>query len=313
MKIIILDKKHGATRSIVLKGWMRGLLGVFFLGLPVVFGYGTFQWLEGRQAKTLRSENWQNSIEALNNQSLEITRVREEALSQLQALTIRLAGLQARLIRLDALGERLIIATGIEADEFDFKTDPQLGGPSLEIVGQNEDQMIWTDFFKELELLSTKVEERQQKFNLLDYELIERNALAEFEIAGKPVNTGYISSNYGRRLDPFNGKLSWHHGVDFATGKTGIEVKAVGAGVVTHAGYKSGFGNLITIDHGNGYETLYAHNQRLKLQVGDVVKRGQVVSLSGSSGRSTGPHVHFEVHKNGRAIDPSSYLRRTIQ
>ncbi|MEX2366551.1 MAG: M23 family metallopeptidase, partial [Pseudohongiellaceae bacterium] len=113
------------------------------------------------------------------------------------------------------------------------------------------------------------------------------------------------------RIDPFTGKLAWHQGVDFATGASGVEVKSVASGVVTFVGERQGYGLLVEINHGNGYETLYAHDEKVLVKPGDIVKKGQVVALSGSSGRSTGPHVHFEVHKNGRVVDPASYIHRT--
>ena len=118
-----------------------------------------------------------------------------------------------------------------------------------------------------------------------------------------------MSSRFGRRTDPINGRLAWHNGVDFA-GKQGADVVSVAAGVVVHAGPRSGYGEMVEINHGAGFSTRYGHHQELFVKVGDIVKKGQVVGLMGSSGRSTGPHVHFEVYKNGRAVDPSSYIHR---
>ena len=126
-----------------------------------------------------------------------------------------------------------------------------------------------------------------------------------------PCTRGWISSNFGRRIDPFNGDLAWHQGVDFATGVTGVDVSSVASGVVTFAGERSGYGLLVEINHGNGYESLYAHNEETLVNPGDIIKKGQIIALSGNSGRSTGPHVHFEIHKNGRVIDPASYINRT--
>ena len=120
-----------------------------------------------------------------------------------------------------------------------------------------------------------------------------------------------MSSPYGKRIDPFTGELAWHHGVDFATGELGVEIKTVASGVVTYAGERQGYGLLVEVNHGNGYETLYAHDQEVLVKACDVVKKGQIIALSGSTGRSTGPHVHFEVHKNGRVVDPASYISRT--
>jgi murein DD-endopeptidase MepM/ murein hydrolase activator NlpD len=143
--------------------------------------------------------------------------------------------------------------------------------------------------------------------------MTERQSLAEFDVSGRPVSGGYISSTYGRRLDPFTGNRAFHQGVDFNTGRVGEDVFAVAAGVVNYSGWKDGYGRMVQIDHGNGFETLYAHDQKLLVKEGDVVKKGQIIALSGTSGRSTGPHVHFEVHKNGRVVDPASYIQSTIR
>ena len=126
-------------------------------------------------------------------------------------------------------------------------------------------------------------------------------------IAGRPITWGWLSSKYGTRVDPISGKKAWHAGVDFA-GKDGSDVIAVASGVVTFAGKRSGYGYLVEINHGDGYSTRYAHHKELKVMTGEIVKKGQVVGLMGSSGRSTGPHVHFEVLKNGKHVDPAKYV-----
>jgi len=128
-------------------------------------------------------------------------------------------------------------------------------------------------------------------------------------LAGRPVSKGWLSSYYGIRKDPFNGRPAMHKGVDFA-GKTGSGVIATGAGIVTWSGVRSGYGNLVEIDHGNGLRTRYGHAASLNVEVGDVVTKGQVVALMGSTGRSTGAHVHYEVLKNGQQIDPLPFVYR---
>ena len=125
--------------------------------------------------------------------------------------------------------------------------------------------------------------------------------------SGKPVDEGWLSSKYGKRNDPFTGKQDFHKGLDFA-GKKGADVLAVGDGVVSWSGKRSGYGNLIEINHGNGYVTRYGHNQRHLVEVGDTVKKGQQVAMMGSTGRSTGPHVHFEVLHNGKRVNPAKYM-----
>jgi len=293
----------------VLKGWMRAALGFCLLGLPVILGYYGYQLADTRSARLAKDEASLAMAEGLRDQKADIAKVKQEALSQIEALTIRLASLQARLIRLDALGQRLTEVTGLDDGEFDFSSEPSLGGPEI----PESEKMELPDFIREIDDLTRQIESRQQQLNLLDSIMIERETLSEFEVSGRPVAKGYISSGFGRRLDPFSGNRVMHQGIDFATGRQGEDVVAMAAGVVTFAGYKDGFGNMVQLDHGNSFETLYAHAKSTQVKVGDVVKKGQVVALSGTSGRATGPHVHFEVHKNGRVVDPASYIHSTIR
>lgn len=311
MKIIIVDEKHGASRSVVLRGWMRLGLSLCLLGLPVVLGYYGFQLAQSLSAETQRDEAAQAWVDGLREQKADLERVKHETLAQLEALTIRMASLQARLIRLDALGERLTNAAGLDDGEFDFTQEPSVGGPEVPLEDYGKVQM--PDLLQQLDELANQIESRQQQLELLDSILIERQNQSEFSVSGRPVNKGYISSGFGRRIDPFTGNLAYHQGVDFSTGRVGEDVFAVAAGVVKFAGEKQGFGKMVQLDHGNGFETLYAHDQKILVKVGDVVKKGQVIALSGSTGRSSGPHVHFEVHKNGRVVDPAAYIHSTVR
>ncbi len=307
MKIIIVDQKHGDTKSLVLKGWMRVALSVCLLGVPVVLGYYGYHLSATRNADFYKDEATQAWMNTLKSQKEDIDQIRQDTLAQLEALTLRMANLQARLLRLDALGQRLTEISNLDDGEFDFTQPPALGGPA----DMEAEDVAVPDFLRALDNLAREIDDKQQQLELLDSLLAEQQIQTESFLSGRPVNRGWISSTYGRRIDPFTGKLAWHQGIDFATGRTGVDVKAVAAGVVTYAGDKQGFGNMVKVNHGNGYETLYAHNEKLLVKPGDIVKKGQVITLSGNSGRSTGPHVHFEVHKNGRVVDPSSYVHRT--
>lgn len=307
MKIIIVDQKHGDTKSLVLKGWMRVALSVCLLGVPVVLGYYGYHLSATRNADFYKDEATQAWMNTLKSQKEDIHQIRQDTLAQLEALTLRMANLQARLLRLDALGQRLTEISNLDDGEFDFTQPPALGGPA----DMEAEDVAVPDFLRALDNLAREIDDKQQQLELLDSLLAEQQIQTESFLSGRPVNRGWISSTYGRRIDPFTGKLAWHQGIDFATGRTGVDVKAVAAGVVTYAGDKQGFGNMVKVNHGNGYETLYAHNEKLLVKPGDIVKKGQVITLSGNSGRSTGPHVHFEVHKNGRVVDPSSYVHRT--
>jgi len=307
MKIIIVNEKHGDTRSLVLKGWARVALSICLLGVPVVLGYYGFHVSATRNGDYYKDQATQAWMDELQAQKADVEQVRQETLDQLQALTLRMANLQARLLRLDALGQRLTEISDLDDGEFDFTQAPAVGGPQ----DLDAEQVQVPDFLQALDNLTREIEDKQQQLELLDSLLSEQQIQSAAYIAGRPLNRGWISSNYGRRIDPFTGKLAWHQGLDFATGKTGVDIMAVASGVVTFAGEKQGYGRMVKINHGNGYETLYAHDEKLLVKPGDIVKKGQVIALSGNTGRSTGPHVHFEVHKNGRVVDPSSYVHRT--
>jgi murein DD-endopeptidase MepM/ murein hydrolase activator NlpD len=157
--------------------------------------------------------------------------------------------------------------------------------------------------------LEQRVNLRDSQLAALENVILARELKEEIHPEGRPVTRGFVSSYFGERADPFDGREAFHKGVDFA-GAVGDKVVAVAEGVVTWAGERSGFGKLIEINHGDGYITRYAHNQRTLVAVGQMVKRGEAVALMGSTGRSTGPHVHFEVLRNGRQVNPLSFVGR---
>ena len=132
---------------------------------------------------------------------------------------------------------------------------------------------------------------------------------SEQYISGRPVTSGWLSSYYGMRDDPFTDKVVMHKGIDFAAAE-GDKVIATAAGVITWSGERFGYGNLVEIDHGNGLVTRYGHNQLLLVNVGEVVTKGQQIAQVGNTGRSTGPHVHYEIIKNGTQIDPLPFVYR---
>ena len=160
-----------------------------------------------------------------------------------------------------------------------------------------------------LKQLEQRVDLRDSQLSALENVILARELKEQIHPEGRPVTAGFISSYFGERQDPFTGHEAYHRGVDFA-GTAGANVVAVAAGVITWAGERSGYGKLVEINHGDGYVTRYAHNERTLVTVGQTVKRGEPVALMGSTGRSTGPHVHFEVLRNGRQVDPLSFVGR---
>mgnify|MGYP001553161615 CR=1 FL=1 len=157
--------------------------------------------------------------------------------------------------------------------------------------------------------LSEQVLERQQQLEALEQLLELRDYEAASTVAGRPIARGWLSSPFGPRVDPIDGRMATHRGIDFA-GRLGDPVLAVAAGIVTFSGRRPGFGRLVEITHGNGYVTRYAHCDELKVELGEMVRKGDAVATIGNSGRSTGPHVHFEVLRNGRQVDPTRFVTR---
>ncbi len=225
----------------------------------------------------------------------------------LDALALRMGEIKSRVVRLDALGRRLVEMGDLDAEEFNFDNPPARGGPDL--VTEREPFEV-PDFLESLEELVRLLEDREPKLAVVEGTLMNRKLHAEVFPAGRPVNKGWISSVFGWRNDPLTGKRAFHEGIDFA-GRTDNDVVAVAAGVVVWSGKRWGYGNAVEVNHGNGYSTLYAHNAKNLVKVGETVKKGQVLALLGSTGRSNGPHVHFEVRRNGKAVNPIKFVRAT--
>jgi murein DD-endopeptidase MepM/ murein hydrolase activator NlpD len=307
MKVILINKKHGGSRSIELGRWSRALLSLCCLGLPlgmVAVGYLAGQDSEARSMRGAALDTLQDELE---EQSAELEELQAQAALKLQALTLNLAELQARMTRLDALGEHLTAMAGLEEGEFDFSQPPAVGGP---LSGEFHIDFSALDIGSELGRFEAQLSDREKQLDILESLLSHRNLDEQTSLSGLPVEKGWISSHYGQRKDPFTGQPAMHKGIDVA-GKEGSNIVAVAGGVVTYAGSQSGYGKMVEISHGDGYITRYAHNKQIMVEPGDVVRKSQPIALMGSSGRSTGAHVHYEVYKHGRPVDPSSYVRRT--
>jgi murein DD-endopeptidase MepM/ murein hydrolase activator NlpD len=304
MKIIIVNSDHGQTRSLTLGGWTRAFLSVCLLGIPTVIGAWGYSWLVNFDKKDAFNADASSWGVSLSQQKERLEKTRKQNEGQVAALTAKVAELQARLVRLDAVGERLTKVAKLDKGEFDFSQPPGIGGP---LNTASETNASVGDFLLSMDQLSQRVQNREQQFKALDSILISRSFEMETLFDRLPVENGYMSSTFGYRTDPFNGKQEFHSGIDF-TAPAGTAITAVAAGVVTSSMLTSDYGNLLEINHGGSFETRYAHNKINLVKTGDVVKKGQIIALVGSTGRSTAPHVHFEVYKNGRVVDPATYL-----
>jgi len=304
MKFIIVSNKTGKHRSFNANAFIFGVALAGLISIPAAAGYLAYQFGVGDAGLT--GEMVAKWREVLGEQRASVEATKGDVKRTLAASALRIAQLQARIVRLDALGERLTKVGRLEHGEFDFSEAPAMGGPENPVGQAGYKTPAYVEL---LDNLAHEIEDREQQLGVLETLLAKRKMDRDVFIAGRPVEKGWMSSRFGHRTDPISGNRAWHNGVDFA-GKNGSDVISVAAGVVVYADVRNGYGKMVEINHGGGYSTRYGHHKDLTVKSGDIVRKGEVIGLMGSSGRSTGPHVHFEVFKNGRVVDPSTYIHR---
>jgi len=307
MNFLLYTTTYGRSGSIQLSRagfWVPALLVLSALfGAAGVLGY--YLGDSGvRVAKQPVGEetHW---LFALNEQKQDLAQMRDEAQHHLNALAVRMGQMQAQMLRVEALGQRVAQKAKLGKSEFDFNQLPAQGGP---IDTADTEPLSSLDIIKALDDLALQIDDRQRQLEVLEQLVSQRELKQAVSPAGRPIGEGWLSSYYGKRTDPFSGRQEMHKGIDFA-GKMGSEILATAAGVVTWAGKRYGYGLLVEINHGNDLVTRYGHAQEILVKVGDRVEPEQKIALMGSSGRSTGPHVHYEVLKNGKQINPTKYVR----
>lgn len=237
----------------------------------------------------------------VDKQDAVIAVTRRDAQREINALAARMGELQAEANRLNALGERLTRIGQLQDGEFDFDKPVGVGG-----VGPVRD-MSKTELDEGMATLGEQFKASGEQLSVLESLLFNRQLDMNAVPGREPIAGSYITSGFGGRADPFSGGHANHKGLDFKA-NVGDPVLAVADGVVSYSGVRSGYGNVIEVDHGNGYVTRYAHNSRLTRKVGELVRAGQEIAKAGSTGRSTGAHVHFEVWENGRVVNPRNFL-----
>jgi len=307
MQIILVSKARKAPRTLDLASprLRIGLAGLAaaamlsFAGIGAVLAMGIF---------SPRSQAM-NQIRALQQQvktqHAQLAKVRSQAQRDVNGLAVKLGQLEAQSVRLDALGMRLTQVGKLDPKEFDFDQAPSVGGPEAD---SESSYALPPSLNTSISGLASRFDSQQAQLRALQDLLLDRKVTSKLRPAGMPVAGGYISSYFGARVDPINGHRSFHPGLDIAV-PDDTKVHAVAEGIVTYAGVRRGYGNVVEIDHGDGYMTRYAHNSKLLVHPGEHVKVGEVVADSGSTGRSTGPHVHFEVWYKGRVVNPLTYVR----
>lgn len=301
MQLILLHPRFSA-RTITLTHWHLAMAGILLLG-TILLTAGIAYYLTLRHAPQFDLPLVRDLLpgDARDHGAHQEKYVREN----LAAMAVKVGEMQARLMRLDALGERVQGLAGVRPEEFNFREVPGRGGVALSRMP--EPQLSMEEFQVLLDELARGVEYRTDYLNVVESTLMSQKIKAKMLPTVQPVDIGYNASGFGSRLDPFSGRSSFHAGIDFAAA-AGTPIVAAAGGVVIAAEYHHQFGNMVEIDHGNDIVTRYAHASKLNVKLGDIVRRGQHIANIGSTGRSTGAHLHFEVLVKGVQQDPHKFL-----
>lgn len=295
MDIIIVADRSGKVRTIRVTKRIVFLAGAFFIALIVI------PMLLLPALRPVPAHLSELALPLRTEHRLDPLFIKET----LRALAAKLGELQAKLVRLDSHGDRLARLVGLYSHEFRFSEAPGRGGPLVTSQTNADPVAAMTQHLRDL---SAVIEDRSDKFALLDQILQERRVQKQSEPTMMPIAGARPSSNFGNRIDPFTNELAFHAGVDF-TADVGTDVIAAAGGVVVSAEFHPEYGNMIEIEHGKGMSTRYGHASTLAAKVGDIVMQGKKIAEVGSTGRSTGPHLHFEIRENGTAVNPIKYLQ----
>jgi murein DD-endopeptidase MepM/ murein hydrolase activator NlpD len=305
MQIIVLHPRFSAKTVTLTTRHIVAIL-VLFAG-AVLAAASLLYYLALAHADSLRLPFMPQAMAASGLD--EVGRKERYVRENLNAMAVKLGEMQAQLMRLDALGERVQGLAGVKPEEFNFKEKPPRGGLDPAIPGRQgaSHELNMQEFQRTLDALAKDLEHRADYLNVVESALMAEKIKFKLLPTVKPVNASYNASTFGWRLDPFTGRSAFHEGIDFAA-PIGTPIVAAAGGVVIASEYHHQYGNMLEIDHGNQLTTRYAHASRLLVQVGDIVKRGQHVADIGSTGRSTGAHLHFEVLIKGVQQDPHKFL-----
>ncbi len=302
MQIILISDRLAKARSVTLS--LRHLVATAMAAMVAVCASTVgLYWLTLRYAADIRIPVLQQLVLSAND--AEAARGRAFVQQNLNAMAVKLGEMQAQLTRLDALGERLSSLAGFRPQEFRFSEAPGLGGAAPTLMPPQN--LSLAEFSDKLSAVSRNVETRNDMMGVIEAQLFEQAVKKRMLPTMMPVKAPYNASAFGRRVDPFTGQWAMHEGIDFLA-EAGSPIAAAAAGVVVFAGFHPQYGYVVDIDHGNDLVTRYAHQSKLSVKEGDVVQRGHKLGEVGSTGRSTGPHLHFEVRYRGAAQNPSKFL-----
>ena len=302
MQIIVVDKRLSRARTLTLNPRMA-LAAVSGLAVAVLLSVIGLYAVTFRVAAALEIPYIRDLASSLMRG--EIERNEQFVRDNVSAMARRLGEMQAQLMRLDALGERVAKLAGIRPEEFNFRDLPGRGGAE----SADTRPLSMSELSDQVERVARGVESRTDYLDVVESELMSAQVRTALLPHNTPVTSGFVGSGFGSRLDPFSGQMAMHAGLDFAA-PVGTPILAAAGGVVSLSEYNPAYGNMIVVDHGNGLQTLYAHASKLQVRAGEIVRKGQQIAQVGSTGRSTGAHLHFEVHVNGAPQNPARFLGR---
>ncbi len=305
LNIILVSSATARARTLTLdwRHWTAGSIAliVVFIAFTLVFNLITLRYAAATQ------HPWLQAI-VLADQRQEAQRTQEMVQSHLNTMALRLGDLQAQMLRLDGLGERLARIAGLKPQDLQSLQPGRIPGRGGAESSLPSHALSVDEFAALLAKLGQQVDERSDQLGVLEALLVQDSANRKFLPTLAPIIDGWFSSNFGYRIDPFTGTQTFHEGIDFPA-DTGTTVVAAASGKVVAAGFHPQYGKVVEIDHGNGLVSRYAHASMVYVNEGDLVVRGQRVALVGSTGRSTGPHLHFEVRLNGVPQNPARFLQ----
>lgn len=310
MKVILVKDNTAGSSAACFAGRKLILGGVaLFVVLPIILALSTY-WLVAsidRAVNPFVDPEYRIAVETrVAEQELEMRKTRDYVRQHLDVLGGRIGSLQAQVSRINAVELRIAETAGINLEDFQFEQEPAVGGAS---VGKQASEQV--DIENAILAIEKELSLRESEIAAVDFLLSRSNLESQQTPAGWPVKGGWVSSKFGTRMHPVSGRKGFHRGVDIP-GKLGAQVLAVADGVVTRSLKNGNYGWMVEIDHGNDYTTLYSHNRKNLVKVGETVKKGQAIAEVGSTGLSTGPHVHFEVSKNNRRINPVKFLYKKL-
>ncbi len=292
MQVILISENTGKTRTfnIMPRHWLIAVgVAVFVL----LFASAFFSWLSVQ----LRLPVLQDLV--LQTQAQAYRESQTVIHNNLQLMASKLGELQAQVQELSNIGERISNMTNAPVT----RNKPGQGGPMVEFVP------TINNLQREIDRFAQDVERHSEDLTLLESSLVEQRVLRRFLPTSLPIASAPLGSPFGFRVDPFNNRRAMHEGLDFTVG-VGTPVYAAANGIVVGTNYHGEYGNLIVIDHGLDLVTRYAHLSRTHVNIGQAVRQGQMIGASGNSGRSSGPHLHFEVRSRGVALNPLAFLKQ---